>query len=259
MKKLLCVLMALCLLFSVTGCGDNELVGVYKLTSYKIDAKEKVTKDLEKELAERNVFIGSMIVNEDGSAFYYLGGAKTELRWDENNFRSATGDLYKYTLEDNELKIRFRFGLNTETHSVTFEKMTEAELPKAAAEFPEDLDWWGKTGETFVGTYKMVSVSGREDIQQSLDVNTPQKKFSTLIIEGNRMGKLNILNVDSALVTYDSDKHKMKVGNEDATYTFENGVIAITVKTTGEDGVESEYVMTFTKLTEEDKEEKKDK
>ena len=258
MKKLLCVLLAVCLVFSVTGCGDNELVGNYKLVSYKIDSKEKITKDLEKELAEKNIFMGAMVINEDGSAFYYLGDTKTELRWNEREIWDVQGDIFKYTLEDNQLKITLRYGLNTETHRLIFDRITDDEVTKITDEFPEEIEWWGKTGETFVGTYKLVSVSGRDDIQKSLDENTPQKQFSKLTIEGNRMGKLNILNVDSALVTYDSDKHKMKVGEEEATYTFENGVITITVKTTGEDGTESEYVMTFTKLTEEDKEEKKE-
>jgi hypothetical protein len=44
----------------------------------------------------------------------------------------------------------------------------------------------------------------------------------------------------------------MKIGNEEASYTFENEIITITVKTTGEDGTESEYVLTFNRLTEED-------
>lgn len=252
MKKLLCVLLAVCLVFSVTGCGGDEIVGNYKLISYKIDSKEKITKDLEKELAEKNVFIGSMVINEDGSAFYYLGDTKTELRWNENELWDVHGDIFKYTLEDNQLKITLRYGLETETHRLIFDRITDEEAAKITAVFPEDTDWWGKPVDEFTGTYKLISVSGREDIQNSLDMFTPQKRFSTLTIEGNRMGKLDIINVGVSLVNYDSAKHTMKIGNEEASYTFENEIITITVKTTGEDGTESEYVLTFNRLTEED-------
>lgn len=259
MKKLLCVLLAVCLVFSVTGCGGDEIVGYYKLTSYKIDSKEKITKDLEKELAEKNVFIGSMVINEDGTAFYYLGDTKTELRWNENALWDIDGDTFKYTLEDNQLKITLRYGLKTETHRLIFDRITDDEIAKVTDDFPEDINWWGKPVDKFTGKYKLISVSGREDIQKSLDAFTPQKRFSTLVIEGNRMGKLDIINVGVSLVNYDSEKNTMKIGDDEATYTFENGTITITVKTTGEDGTESEYVMTFNRLTEEDLEDEEEK
>ncbi|MCR5684478.1 MAG: hypothetical protein K6G81_03535 [Lachnospiraceae bacterium] len=122
MKKVLALLLALVMVFSLTACGGAKLsAGSYKLTKMIADGEEQDT-DYIQQLAAEGVFFAALVINDDKTAALKMFGEDDEkLTFDGKQFTADNGDKINYTVDGDNITLK------DSSTSMIFKKMTDAE------------------------------------------------------------------------------------------------------------------------------------
>lgn len=128
MKKLLSLLLALAMVFTLAACGNKEsktddkkeaeedgISGKYLLTSVEEDGEEMSKEDMEEEYGDDSY----IEIDEDGTAVMKIDGDKMDMEWEDDEIWNADDEDEKFELDINEKK---------GTVTVTFEDNGEITL-----------------------------------------------------------------------------------------------------------------------------------
>ena len=142
MKKVLAVVLALVLVFSLTACGGKGPEGSWKITTYLVNGEDALNKNdvnyLDK-LAEKGFYFG-LVVKSDKTATLNIMGQESTLKWDDKYFTSKDE-------EGNEQKAEYKIDGDTLTISnkaagdveMKFKRMTDSEAKKMTEQNTEEL------------------------------------------------------------------------------------------------------------------------
>ena len=139
MKKVLALVLALVLIFSLTACGSAKPEGSWKLTAMTQDG-ENALEDLDLNvLASKGLYFGMTF--KDGKGTLNILGQEQSFTYDNKAITTkdeeGKDETIEYTLNGDTLTLSG----NTEGSKqvMTFKKMTDDEASKFAAQKPEDV------------------------------------------------------------------------------------------------------------------------
>lgn len=138
-KRIKSILLSLILIVVLTGCG-NKMVGTYKMTRYKIDGAENMTKDIKKLYDKYDIFYGTLTVDDNNKAKLYLTGEdETQTyKYNEDSFTDSDSNELSYDFDENSGELSLNGKIDGQKVKMSFEKMTEEEEKQAKKPVDED-------------------------------------------------------------------------------------------------------------------------
>ena len=210
MKRILMVLVLLCMAGLLVGCSGNKMVGKYKMTSMKVDGEEKATRAVLKAFEKEEYLYGSIEVKDKGKAILTIQGEdEMYLSWDEKTFTDEDDNDYKYTFEEDTLTITKK--VDGVTTKMKFERLSKDD---------EEIDWIGNVASEkelaailgiMPGTYKLTGLVMKMG-DQEIDYMELAKSMG---MDEDEFGFLEIIDDKNAVMRSFGDDQEEKLTFDD--------------------------------------------